>query len=221
VEFGHAQDHKRLGEGDTGPNTGGMGAIAPAPAMTVALEAEIMRRVVQPTLDGMLARNTPFKGLLFAGLMLTRGGPQLIEFNVRFGDPETQAILPRLDEDLLPLLHATATGNLPVMPLKFRADIGLAVVMAAQGYPDQPLKGTEIRAVETAAALPGVTVFHAGTRLVEGRLLAEGGRVLTVAALGQDAYEARARAYAAVDAIDWPQGFCRRDIGRGRRNARV
>ena len=207
-----AQDHKRVGDGDMGPNTGGMGAISPAPSMTPELEACIMREIVEPTLAGMRARGTSFHGVLFAGLMLTAAGPQLIEFNVRFGDPETQAILPRLDEDLLDLLLATARGELPDA-VRLRPETGLAVVMAARGYPDAPLKGTEIRNLDSAAASPDVRIFHAGTRSANGRILADGGRVLTVAALGPDAAEARRRAYAAVDRIDWPEGFCRRDIG--------
>ncbi|HEX4768834.1 MAG TPA: phosphoribosylamine--glycine ligase [Lichenihabitans sp.] len=213
LPLGSARDHKRVGEGDTGPNTGGMGAIAPAPALTPALEADIMARIVAPTLRGMRARDVPFRGLLFAGLMLTAAGPQLIEFNVRFGDPETQAILRRLDEDLLALLAATAAGSLPAGPLRFRPETGLAVVLAARGYPEAPLKGTAIRNLTLAEAVPGVEVFHAGTRLSDQDLLADGGRVLSVTALGRDADEARRRAYAAVDAIDWPDGFCRRDIG--------
>ncbi len=214
LPLGSARDHKRVGDGDTGPNTGGMGAIAPAPALTAALEAEIMDRIIAPTLQGMRARDMPFQGILFAGLMLTASGPQLIEFNVRFGDPETQAILRRLDEDLLALLAATAAGDLPAGPLRFRPETGLAVVLAASGYPEAPLKGTAIRNLAAAAALPAVEIFHAGTRLAGNDLVADGGRVLTVTTLGRDAEEARRRAYAAVDAIDWPEGFCRRDIGR-------
>ena len=213
LPLGSARDHKRVGDGDTGTNTGGMGAIAPAPALTPALEAKIMDRIVTPTLRGMRARGMPFRGLLFAGLMLTASGPQLIEFNVRFGDPETQAILRRLDEDLLALLAATAAGDLPAGPLRFRPETGLAVVLAARGYPEAPCKNTVIRNLAAAAALPEVEIFHAGTRLAGNDLVADGGRVLTVTALGRDAAEARSRAYAAVDAIDWPEGFCRRDIG--------
>ena len=213
LAFGSAQDHKRAGEGDTGPNTGGMGAVSPAPVLTLALEARIMDEIVRPTLRGMAARGMPFRGVLFAGLMLTADGPKLIEFNVRFGDPETQAILPRLDEDLLPLLEAMAGGRLPEGPIRFRPEHAVAVVLAAEGYPDAPLKGSEIRGLDHAAALTGVTLFHAGTRRDGDRLLADGGRVLTVTGLGRDVAAARARAYAGVDAIDWPVGFCRRDIG--------
>lgn len=208
-----AQDHKRVGEGDTGPNTGGMGAISPAPVLDAALEARIMAEIVGPTLRGMADRGTPFKGVLFAGLMLTAAGPKLIEFNVRFGDPETQAFLPRLGQDLLPLLEAVAGGVLPEGPVRFRPETGVSVVVAARGYPDAPLKGTEIRGLAEAAASPGAMLFHAGTRVEGGRVLADGGRVLTLTGLGADAGEARARAYAAIDRLDWPEGFCRRDIG--------
>jgi phosphoribosylamine--glycine ligase len=214
VPFASAQDHKRLGEGDTGPNTGGMGAISPAPAMTPAIEDAIMRRIIEPTLAGMRARGTPFKGVLFAGLMLTREGPKLIEFNVRFGDPETQAMVLRLGEDLLPWLEAAAAGRLPDRPLVLGNEVSVAVVLAAQGYPEAPIKGGVIEGLELAAGLPAVSVFQAGTRRSEdGPLLADGGRVLTIAAVGRDLAEARARAYGAVDAIRWREGFCRRDIG--------
>ena len=214
LPLGSAQDHKRVGEGDTGPNTGGMGAISPAPAMTPALEAAILAEIVEPTLRGMRARGTPFQGMLFAGVMLTQSGPKLIEYNVRFGDPETEAMLPRLDEDLLDLLEATARGRLHAGPVRLRPETCVAVVLAARGYPGPPLKGTAIRRLDEAAAYPSAIIFHAGTRHEDGRLLADGGRVLVVTALGADTDEAQARAYAAVDAIDWPEGFCRRDIGR-------
>ena len=213
VAFGSAQDHKRVGDGDTGPNTGGMGAISPAPVMTPALETTIMNAIIAPTLRGMRERGSPFKGVLFAGLMLTAAGPQLIEFNVRFGDPETQAILPRLDEDLLVLLDETARGTLRDGAIRFRPEVGVAVVMAARGYPEAPLKGTEIRGLDRVAASAGVTLFHAGTRLENGQILADGGRVLTVTGLASDAAAARSRAYAGIAALDWPEGFCRHDIG--------
>lgn len=219
LPFASAQDHKRVGDGDTGPNTGGMGAISPAPVLDAALEARIMAEIVEPTLRGMAARGTPFRGVLFAGLMLTAEGPKLIEFNVRFGDPETQAILPRLDQDLLPLLDAVARGTLPEGPVRFRPEVGVSVVMAARGYPETPLRGTEIRGLAAAAASDGARLFHAGTREAEGRILADGGRVLTLTGLGSDAAQARARAYAALDRLDWPEGFCRRDIGLGGRAA--
>jgi phosphoribosylamine--glycine ligase len=213
LAFGSAQDHKRVGEGDTGPNTGGMGAISPAPIFEPALEARVMREIIVPTLRGMQARGMPFRGILFAGLMVGPAGPQLIEYNVRFGDPEAQVLLPRLQNDLLPLLLASACGALPSVALRFDDAVALAVVLAAEGYPAKPVKGTVIGDLGTAAALAGVELFHAGTRREGQNLLADGGRVLTVTALGHDAREAQARAYRAVDAIDWPGGFCRRDIG--------
>lgn len=213
LTFGSAQDHKRVGDGDTGPNTGGMGAVSPAPVLDAALEARILGEIVEPTLRGLAERGCPFKGVLFAGLMLTAEGPKLIEYNARFGDPEAQAILPRLDEDLLPLLEAVARGRLPPGPVRFRPGVAVSVVMAARGYPDAPVKGTEVHGLARAAALPDVHLFHAGTRCHDGRILADGGRVLTVTGRGATAESARARAYAGVDAIDWPGGFCRRDIG--------
>ncbi len=213
LAFASAQDHKRVGEGDTGANTGGMGAYSPAPIMTDDISARVMRDIVEPALRGMNARKTPFRGVLFAGLMITSDGPQLIEFNARFGDPETQAMLPRLDEDLLPLLLASANGNLPAGPVKLKNIAALTVVCAANGYPDAPTRGTEIRGLERAAALPGVTITHAGTKRDGARLLADGGRVLNVTAVAGDIAAARQRAYAAVDLLDWPGGFHRRDIG--------
>ncbi len=213
VAFASAQDHKRVGEGDTGPNTGGMGAYSPAPIMTGAMTARAMREIVAPTLAGMRARGTPFKGVLFAGLMIGEDGPKLIEFNARFGDPETQVMLPRLEDDLLPLLDAAARGRLPDAPVRLSPQTALTVVLAARGYPDHPERGGEIKGVEAAARLPGVTVTHAGTRRDGERLIADGGRVLNVTGLAGDARGARDRAYAGVDAIDFPTGFCRRDIG--------
>ena len=213
LPFASAQDHKRVGDGDTGPNTGGMGAISPAPVLDAALEARIMAEIVEPTLRGMRERGVPFRGVLFAGLMLTADGPKLIEFNVRFGDPETQAMLPRLDQDLLPLLEAVARGTLPSGPIRFRPEVAVSVVMAACGYPDAPLKGTAIGGLDVAAAVPGVTLFQAGTRAAGDHILADGGRVLTLVGRGADVEQARARAYAGVDALRWPEGFCRRDIG--------
>ncbi len=213
LAFASAQDHKRVGEGDTGANTGGMGAYSPAPIMTDDISARVMRDIVEPALRGMNARKTPFRGVLFAGLMITGDGPQLIEFNARFGDPETQAMLPRLDEDLLPLLLASANGNLPAGPVKLKNIAALTVVCAANGYPDAPERGTEIHGLDRAAALPGVTITHAGTKRDGARLLADGGRVLNVTAVAGDIAAARQRAYAAVDLLDWPGGFHRRDIG--------
>ena len=211
--FASAQDHKRVGDGDTGPNTGGMGAYSPAPVMTPEIEARVMREIIMPTLDGMRARGAPFRGVLFAGLMIGDDGPKLIEFNARFGDPETEVMLPRLRDDLLSLMIACADGKLPATPVTLSPEAALTVVFAANGYPATPATGTEIKGVERAAAMPRVTVYHSGTKRVDGRLVANGGRVLTVTALGATVAEAQKRAYAAIDAIDWPGGFCRRDIG--------
>ncbi|MGP0060887.1 MAG: phosphoribosylamine--glycine ligase [Beijerinckiaceae bacterium] len=213
LAFGSAQDHKRVGVGDTGPNTGGMGAYSPAANVDADMAARIMREIIDPALRGMADMGAKFKGVLFAGLMIGKDGPKLIEFNVRFGDPETQAILPRLEEDLLPLLIACAEGKLPDRPIAFSQDCALSVVLAARGYPDRPLKGTQIRGLEKAAAVPGVLITQAGTKRQGGKLLADGGRVLNVTGLGTDVESAREKAYAAVDLIDWPEGFCRRDIG--------
>ena len=207
-----AQDHKRVGDGDTGPNTGGMGAYSPAPVFTDAMQAEVMERIIHPTAKAMAARGTPCSGVLFAGLMLTKQGPKLIEYNARFGDPECQVLLLRLKDDLLPLLLACAEGRLDQVNPHWRSEPALTVVMAAQGYPGDPLKGSEIRGLDKAASLKGVSIFHAGTKHLGDRLVADGGRVLNICGTGKDLAEARQRAYAAVDAIDWPQGFCRRDI---------
>ena len=216
IPLGGARDHKRVGEGDRGPNTGGMGAFAPMPALTPALQAEIMARVIRPALAEMAARGCPFRGFLFAGLMLTDAGPQLIEFNARFGDPECQTLLPLLRSDLLPALLAACEGALDRFDLRWTAEAAVTVVLAARGYPDAPERGSAIRGLDAAAALPGVLLFHAGTaRDAAGGLIAAGGRVLNVTATGPDLPTARARAYAAVDAIDWPEGFCRRDIAAG------
>jgi phosphoribosylamine--glycine ligase len=211
--FASAQDHKRVGVGDTGPNTGGMGAYSPAPAFTPEMEEQVMARIVEPTLAAMREMGAPFQGVLFVGLMLTKEGPKLIEFNVRFGDPETQAILPRLEDDLLELTLAAATGALPERPIRFSPRMALTVVLAAQGYPGAPLTGTQIRGLERAGAIPDVLVTHAGTRREGETLLASGGRVVNVTALAGSVREAQALAYRGVDAIDWPEGFCRRDIG--------
>jgi phosphoribosylamine---glycine ligase len=212
LAFGTAQDHKRVGEGDRGPNTGGMGAFAPAPGMTAALIERAMAEIVRPAVAGLAAEGTPYRGVLYAGLMLTADGPKLIEFNVRMGDPECQALLPRLMTDLGQLLLGAADGALAHMDLRWYPEPALTVVLAANGYPGAYRKGSEIRGLDAAAALEGVTIFHAGTRLEDGRLLADGGRVLNVTAQGATLAEARARAYAAIDLIDWPEGFCRRDI---------
>jgi len=213
IPFGTAQDHKRVGDGDTGPNTGGMGAYSPAPVLTPELEARAMREIVEPTVRALAAAGTPFVGVLYAGLMLTAEGPKLIEYNVRFGDPEAQVLMPRLEGDILPILHACATGGLASLPAaRFSDETALGVVLAATGYPGTPRTGGAVAGLDRAEAT-GATVFHAGTRLDDGRLTAGGGRVLCVVATGPDARTARDRAYAAVDAVDFPDGFCRRDIG--------
>ena len=208
-----AQDHKRAHDGDSGPNTGGMGAYSPAPVVTEAVAADVMNRIIRPTIAAMAAEGRPFKGVLYAGLMLTRDGPKLLEYNVRFGDPECQVLCVRLMSDLLPALIASAEGVLSSFHLRWHDKAALTVVMAANGYPESYRKGTEIRGLEQAAALPDVTVFHAGTKREGDRILANGGRVLNVTATGKTIAEAQKRAYAAVDLIDWPEGFCRRDIG--------
>ena len=208
-----AQDHKRVGDGDTGPNTGGMGAYSPAPVMTPAMVERVMAEIIRPTVAGMAKRGTPFKGVLFAGLMITTQGPQLIEYNVRFGDPETQVLMLRLKSDLLAALLATADGVLKTFDLRWSDDVALTVVMAANGYPGIYQRGTEIKGLEAASKVDGVEIFHAGTKRDGARVLADGGRVLNVTARGKTVAEAQRRAYAAIDRIDWPAGFCRRDIG--------
>jgi phosphoribosylamine--glycine ligase len=213
LPFASAQDHKRAGEGDTGPNTGGMGAHSPPTIMTPDLSHRIMREIVAPTLRGMNERGSPFRGVLFAGLMVNERGPKVIEFNVRFGDPEAEVVLPRLEDDLVPFLVACATGTLGGDPPKFCSNVALAVVMAARGYPGEPMRGSRIRGIEDAGAVPGVVVLHGGTREVDAAMFADGGRVLTIAAVGKDVADARERAYAAIDRIEWPEGFFRRDIG--------
>jgi phosphoribosylamine--glycine ligase len=213
IALATAQDHKRVGDGDTGPNTGGMGAYSPAPVMTPALIERAMVEIVRPTIDGMMRRGTPFKGVLYAGLMITSEGPKLIEYNVRFGDPECQVLMMRLRSDLLSVLLAVADGVLASIDLRWHAEPALTVVMATRGYPGSYDRGSEIRGLEAAAAVPGVEIFHAGTRQDGARVLADGGRVLAVTARAPTIAEARERAYAAVDRIDWPEGFCRRDIG--------
>ena len=208
--FGSAQDHKRVGEGDTGPNTGGMGAYSPAPVLTAELEAAVMERIIAPTVETLRAEGMPYIGVLFAGLMLTSEGPKLIEYNCRFGDPECQVLMTRFTGDLAALLHATATGTLAQADAPaFSDDSALTVVMAANGYPGTPEKGGAI----ALDKVQGAKVFHAGTALQDGALVANGGRVLNVTASGKNVTEAQASAYAAVDAIDFPTGFCRRDIG--------
>ena len=208
-----AQDHKRAFDGEEGPNTGGMGAYSPAPVMTPDMIRRTMEEIVWPTVKGMAARGTPFKGVLFAGLMITEAGPKLIEYNVRFGDPECQVLMLRLKSDLLAALLATTDGVLKTFDLRWHDDTALAVVMAAKGYPGDYAKGSEIRGLDAAGAVEGVEIFHAGTVQEGDRLLAAGGRVLNVAARGKTVAEAQGRAYRAVAKIDWPDGFCRSDIG--------
>jgi phosphoribosylamine--glycine ligase len=214
MAFASAQDHKRVGEGDTGPNTGGMGAYSPARVLTPELEAEAMTRIIAPTVKTLADEGMPYSGVLFLGLMLTRTGPQLIEYNCRFGDPECQVMLMRLESDLGELLLACAQNRLSAcQPPRFSSDVALTVVMAGDGYPGEPKKGGRIDGIPAAEAT-GAKVFHAGTRLgIDGVLTANGGRVLNVTARGASVSEAQARAYAAVDAIHAPDLFCRRDIG--------
>jgi phosphoribosylamine--glycine ligase len=217
LPFGSAQDHKRVGEGDTGPNTGGMGAYSPAPVLTPLLEGEVLAKIIAPTVRTMTDEGTPYSGVLFAGLMLTADGPKLIEYNARFGDPECQVLMTRLDSDLGEILLACAENRLSTcQPPVFAPDTALTVVMAAEGYPGTPKAGGRIDGIRAAeAASTAVKVFHAGTRLgIDGVLTANGGRVLNVTARGPSVRAAQAAAYAAVDAIDFPEGFCRRDIGQ-------
>jgi len=210
-----AQDHKRAGDGDTGPNTGGMGAYSPAPIMTEALCARVMDEIILPTVAAMTARGTPFKGVLYAGLMIEDGAPKLIEYNVRFGDPEAQVLMMRLASDLLPALEATAKGTLRAVSLDWETDAALCVVMAANGYPGPYEKGTVIGGLSAAGDDADVEIFHAGTARGGDEIVAAGGRVLGITARGQTIAQAQARAYAAVDRIDWPDGYSRRDIGWG------
>jgi phosphoribosylamine--glycine ligase len=209
-----AQDHKRVGEGDTGPNTGGMGAYAPAPVLSPELEARAMDEIVRPTARALAAAGTPFNGVLYAGLMLTADGPKLIEYNVRFGDPECEAIMPLVEGDFAELLHAVASGRLAeIDPPRLLPRHAMTVIVAARGYPGTPASGGAIRAIEAAEQVEGVTVFHAGTALSDGSLVAKGGRVLAVTAVADSFANARARAYRAVDQLDFADGFHRRDIG--------
>ncbi len=213
VPFGSAQDHKRVGDGDTGPNTGGMGAYSPAPVLTPLLEGEALERIVVPTVRAMAEEGMPYSGVLYAGLMLTKSGVQLIEYNARFGDPECQVLMQRLEDDLGELLLACAEGKLATrQPPRLSSDTALTVVMAAEGYPGTPKKGGNISGIAAAEA-GGAKVFHAGTALADGQLVVNGGRVLNVTARGASVTEAQAKAYQAVDAITAPDLFCRRDIG--------
>jgi phosphoribosylamine--glycine ligase len=213
IPLASAQDHKRVGDGDTGPNTGGMGAYSPAPVMTAEMTARTMDEIIRPTMLAMKAMGCPFKGVLFAGLMITKDGPKLIEFNARFGDPETQVLMLRLMSDFLPALIASRDGQLKNFDLRWYPDAALTVVMAANGYPGDYKRGTVIEGLDAAAQVEGVEIFHAGTKADGGNILANGGRVLNVSALAKTVSEAQALAYQAVDRIKWPEGFCRRDIG--------
>lgn len=208
-----AQDHKAVGDGDTGPNTGGMGAYSPAPVMTDALTDEVMEKIIAPTVKTMADMGTPYVGVLFAGLMISKTGTKILEYNVRFGDPECQVLMRRLKSDILPALIAAADGQLDRFNLRWHDDAAMIVVMAANGYPGAYEKGSEIKGVDAAENQDDVVVFHAGTKLDGDKLTASGGRVLGVTAMGKSVTEAQGNAYKAVDAIDWPGGFCRRDIG--------
>ena len=213
IPLASAQDHKRVFDGDKGPNTGGMGAYSPAPVMTPEMNQRVMDEIILPTVRALKTIGAPYKGVLFAGLMITEDGPQLIEYNVRFGDPETQVLMLRLMSDFLPALIAARDGQLKHFDLRWYDDAALTVVMAANGYPGPYEKGSVINGLDKAAEVDGVEIFHAGTKSDGTHILANGGRVLNVSARGKTVREAQERAYAAVDRIDWPQGFCRRDIG--------
>jgi phosphoribosylamine---glycine ligase len=208
-----AQDHKRAFDGDKGPNTGGMGAYSPAPVFTPAVERRTLEEIVRPTARALARAGTPYRGVLYIGLMMTKEGPKLIEYNVRFGDPECQVLMPRLKDDLLTLMLATCDGTLAKTSARWTDAAAITVVLASKGYPGRYKSGSEIRGLARAASVAGVTIFHAGTRRDGDKLIAAGGRVLDVTATGKTLAEARAQAYKAVDLIDWPEGFCRRDIG--------
>ncbi len=213
IPFASAQDHKRVFDGDEGPNTGGMGAYSPAPVLPQNMERAMLDTFIVPTLAAMKQQGCPFKGVLYAGLMMTPAGPKLIEYNVRFGDPECQVLMLRLKSDLVPALIAARDGQLKTFDLRWSPDVALTVVMATKGYPGHYCKGSVIEGLDEAGAVDGVEVFHAGTAAAGGHIVANGGRVLTVSALGASVAQAQARAYAAVDRIRWSEGFCRRDIG--------
>jgi phosphoribosylamine--glycine ligase len=213
LPFGTAQDHKRALDGDEGPNTGGMGAYSPAPVLTDDLVERVLAEIVRPTVAALARRGISYRGVLYAGLMITPEGPKLIEYNARFGDPECQVLMLRLKDDLLTILNAAIDGVLDQIGVRWRDAAALSVVMAAKGYPGLYKGGSEIEGLAEAAAIPGVEIFHAGTKREGGRIVAAGGRVLSVTALGKDVAQAQKRAYQAVDLIRWPDGFCRRDIG--------
>ncbi len=208
-----AQDHKRVGEGDTGPNTGGMGAYSPAPIFTEGMQAEVMDRIIEPTMRGMTEMGCPFQGVLYAGLMVTEQGPKLIEYNVRFGDPECEVLMLRLASDLLPVLKAAADGDLSKANVTWHDETALTVIMCAPNYPASPEKGSIIKNLNTANAMENIEIFHAGTAMKNGELTASGGRVLAVCGIGSDVRFAQKRAYDGVKAVDWPEGFYRSDIG--------
>jgi phosphoribosylamine--glycine ligase len=208
-----AQDHKRAFDGDTGPNTGGMGAYSPAPVMTDAISAQVMDEMVMPTLRALKAMGAPYKGVLYVGVMVTKDGPKLVEYNARFGDPECQVLMLRMMSDVVPALIACADGQLKNFSLRWYDDVALTVIMATKGYPGDYGKGSVIRGLDEAAKVEGVEIFHAGTVAKDGQILANGGRVLNICASGKTVSEAQRRAYEAVDRIQWPEGFCRRDIG--------
>jgi phosphoribosylamine--glycine ligase len=213
IPLASAQDHKRVFDHDEGPNTGGMGAYSPTPFVTVEIHDQIMARIILPTVAGMKQRGTPFRGVLYAGVMLTAHGPKLFEYNVRFGDPECQVHMLRMMSDIVPALFASCDGQLKNFDLRWFPDPALTVVMAAKGYPGDYARGTRIDGLDDAARIEGVEIFHAGTQAEGGKVVATGGRVLNVSARGKTVGEAQARAYQAVDRIRWPGGFCRRDIG--------
>jgi phosphoribosylamine--glycine ligase len=213
IPLASAQDHKRVFDHDVGPNTGGMGAYSPTPLVTPAIHDAIMAKIILPTVAGMKKRGTPFRGILYAGIMLTAQGPKLFEFNVRFGDPECQVLMLRMMSDIVPAFIAACDGELKHFDLRWYPESALTVVMAAKGYPGDYQKGTRIEGLDDAAKVETVEIFHAGTVAKDGAILANGGRVLNVCALGKTVTEAQGRAYQAVDRINWPEGFCRRDIG--------
>jgi phosphoribosylamine--glycine ligase len=213
IALASAQDHKRAFDHDQGPNTGGMGAYSPTPFVTEKVHAEIMARIILPTVAGMKVRGTPFRGVLYAGVMLTSEGPKLFEYNVRFGDPECQVLMLRMMSDIVPAMLACCDGQLKHFDVRWFPEAALTVVMAAKGYPGDYAKGTRIEGLDDAAKIEGVEIFHAGTVAKDGHILANGGRVLDVCASGKTVAEAQRRAYEAVGRINWPEGFCRRDIG--------
>ncbi|HEY9079227.1 phosphoribosylamine--glycine ligase [Magnetovibrio sp.] len=213
VAMGSAQDHKAVHEGDVGPNTGGMGAYSPTPVVDTAMQKKIMAEIIQPTIEAMAAEGAPYKGVLFAGLMIKDGEPKVLEYNVRFGDPECQVLMARMNSDVLEALRACAEGNLKDAKITWKKSTALVVVMAADGYPGKYAKGTLINNLSAANAIKGVEVFHAGTKFKDKKVVSNGGRVLGVTAIGKTVKEAQDIAYQAVDAIEWPDGFCRRDIG--------